>query len=66
MLVPTELCNGHQTQLQRTPRNGQEPGADREPVEQIESQLGQSVASPGACPLRGGPVEVGLMSVAKL
>ena len=30
------------------------------------SQLGQSIASPGTCPLRGGPLELGLMSVAKL
>ena len=48
------------------PRNGQDPGADREPAEQIESQLGQSMASPGSCPLRRGPLELGLMSVAKL
>ena len=48
------------------PRNGQEPGADREPAEQIESQLSQSVVSPGFCPLRGGPLELGLMSVAEL
>ena len=48
------------------PRNGQDPGADREPAEQIESQLSQSTASPGACPLRGGPLELDLMSVAKL
>ena len=47
-------------------RNGQDPGADRESAEQIESQLGQSMASPGSCPLRGGPLELGLMSVAKL
>ena len=40
--------------------------ADREPAEQIESQLGQSMASPGSCPLRGGPLELDLMSVAKL
>ena len=48
------------------PCNGQDPGADREPAGQIESQLSQSTASPGACPLRGGPLELGLMSVAKL
>ena len=28
--------------------------------------LGQSMVSPGSCPLRGGPLELGLMSVAKL
>ena len=33
---------------------------------QDKSQLGQSMASPGSCPLRGGPLELGLMSVAKL
>ena len=32
----------------------------------IWSQLGQSIASPGSCPLRRGPLELGLMSVAKL
>ena len=48
------------------PRNGQDPGADREPAEQIESQLSQSVDSPGSCPLRGGPLELGLVSVSKL
>ena len=48
------------------PRYGQDPGADRELAEQIESQLGQSMASPGSCPLRRGPLELGLMSVAKL
>ena len=47
-------------------RNGQDPGADRESAEQIESQLSQSVDSPGSCPLRRGPLELGLMSVAKL
>ena len=47
-------------------RNGQDPGADRESAEQIESQLGQFMASPGSCPLRRGPLELGLMSVAKL
>ena len=41
-------------------------GADREPAEQIESQLSQSVVSPGSYLLRGGPLELGLMSVAKL
>ena len=30
------------------------------------SQLGQSMASPGSCPLRRCPLELGLMSVAKL
>ena len=34
-------------QIYRIPRNGQDPGADREPAEQIESQLNQSVVSPG-------------------
>ena len=34
--------------------------------EQIQSQLGQSMVSPGSCPLRGGPLELGLMSVAEL
>ena len=34
----------------------------RASYEQIESQLGQSQS----CPLRGGPLELGLMSVAKL
>ena len=29
-------------------------------------QLGQSMASPGSCPLRRCPLELGLMSVAKL
>ena len=48
------------------PRNGQDPGADREPAEQIESQLSQSVDSPGSCPLCGGPLELGLVSVSKL
>ena len=48
------------------PRNGQDPGENREPAEQIESQLGQSMVSPGSCPLRGGPLELGLMSVAEL
>ena len=42
----------------------------RRSYEQIESQLGRSVVSPGSCPLRvstrGGPLELGLMSVAKL
>ena len=47
-------------------RNGQDPGADRESAEQIESQLGQTMASPGSCPLRGLRWELGLMSVAKL
>ena len=32
----------------------------------IYSQLGQSMASPGPCPLRRGPLQLGLMSVAKL
>ena len=41
-------------------------GADRESAEQIKSQLSQSVDSPGSCPLRRGPLELGLMSVAKL
>ena len=48
------------------PRNGQDPGADREPAGQIESQLSQSVDSSGSCPLLRGPLELGLMSVAKL
>ena len=47
-------------------RNGQDPGADRESAEQIESQLSQSVDSSGSCPLLRGPLELGLMSVAKL
>ena len=47
-------------------RNGQDPGADRESAEQIESQLSQSVDSPGSCPLPGGPLDLDLVSVSKL
>ena len=41
-------------------------GADREPAGQIESQLSQSTASPGSCPLHWGRLELGFMSVTKL
>ena len=77
--VRSELARAHKRggleALRRTPNptprgpleTPTDPHTTDRTREQIESQLmSQSVDSPGPCPLRGGALELGLVSVSKL